>query len=92
MTLPNVRRSIPADSRFTLSFPGWNHERTRSIAWLGSDDIGAFGEMHAEAQITPLVLTFPPEVIERVAAYAKDHSMEANAYAPTRYNYLDSNH
>jgi hypothetical protein len=31
--------------------------------------------MHAEAQITPLVLTFPPEVIERAAAYAKDHSM-----------------
>jgi hypothetical protein len=28
----------------------------------------AFGEMHAEARITPLVLTFPPEVIERAAA------------------------
>jgi hypothetical protein len=49
-------------------------------------------EMHAEAQIAPIVLTFPPEVIERVAAYAKNHSMEANAYAPNRYNYLDSNH
>jgi hypothetical protein len=52
----------------------------------------AFDEMRAEAQIAPIVLTFPPEVIERAAAYAKDHSMEANAYAPNRYNYLDSNH
>ena len=51
-----------------------------------------FDEMHAEAQVTPIFLTFPPRVIERAAAYAKDHSMEANAYAPNRYNYLDSNH
>ena len=62
-----------------------------------SDDLDqtilkAFDEMRAEAQIAPIVLTFPPEVIERVAASAKDHSMKANAYAPNRYNYLDSNH
>jgi hypothetical protein len=52
----------------------------------------AFDEMRAEAQIAPIVLTFPPEVIERVAVYAKDHSVEPNAYASNRYNYLDSNH
>jgi hypothetical protein len=62
-----------------------------------SDDLDqtileAFDEMRAEAQIAPIVLTFPPEVIERVAAYAKDHSVEPNAYASNRYNYLDSNH
>ena len=62
-----------------------------------SDDLDqtileAFDEMRAEAQIAPIVLTFPPEVIERVAAYAKDHPVEPNAYASNRYNYLDSNH
>jgi hypothetical protein len=41
----------------------------------------AFGEMRAEAQIAPIVFTFPQEVIERVVAYAKDHSVEPNAYA-----------
>jgi hypothetical protein len=32
------------------------------------------------------------KLIERVAAYAKDHSIKANSYGPNRHNYLDSNH
>jgi hypothetical protein len=35
-----------------------------------------FDEMHAEAQITPIVLTFPPEVIDSLETYTKDHSLE----------------
>jgi len=35
-----------------------------------------FDEMHAEAQITPIFLTFPPEVVESVGAYTRDHSLE----------------
>ena len=35
-----------------------------------------FDEMHAEAQVTPIFLTFPPKVIESVRAYAKEHSLE----------------
>ena len=41
-----------------------------------------FDEMHAEAQITPIFLTFPPEVIERVAAYTRDHSVEPPTLIP----------
>ena len=38
--------------------------------------------MHAEAQITPIVLTFPPEVIESVVAYTKDRSVEPATLIP----------
>ena len=41
-----------------------------------------FDEMHAEAQVTPIFLTFPPEVIERVAAYTRDHSVEPATLIP----------
>ena len=52
-----------------------------------SDDLDqtilkAFDEMRAEAQIAPIVLTFPPEVIERVAAYTRDHSVEPPTLIP----------
>jgi hypothetical protein len=42
----------------------------------------AFDEMHIEAQITPMVLTFPPEVVESVEAYAKTHSLEPATLIP----------
>jgi hypothetical protein len=41
-----------------------------------------FDEMHAEAQITPIFLTFPPEVIESVVAYTKDRSVEPATLIP----------
>jgi hypothetical protein len=41
-----------------------------------------FDEMHAEAQVAPIVLTFPPEVIESVVAYAKDRSVEPATLIP----------
>jgi hypothetical protein len=41
-----------------------------------------FDEMHAEAQITPIFLTFPPEVVESVEAYAKEHSLEPATIIP----------
>jgi hypothetical protein len=41
-----------------------------------------FDEMHAEAQVAPIVLTFPREVIESVVAYTKDHSMEPATLIP----------
>ena len=41
-----------------------------------------FDEMHAEAQIVPIFLTFPPEVIERIAAYTRDHSVEPATLIP----------
>ena len=43
-----------------------------------------FDEMHAEAQVTPIVLTFPPEVIERVVAYTKDRSVKPATLIPLR--------
>src|SRR5260370_40565729 len=39
-------------------------------------------EMHSEAQVAPIVLTFPPEVIESVVAYTKDHSVQAATLIP----------
>jgi len=44
--------------------------------------LDTFDEMHAEAQIVPIFLTFPPEVIERVAAYTRDHSVEPPTLIP----------
>jgi hypothetical protein len=44
--------------------------------------LDTFDEMHAEAQIAPIFLTFPPEVIERVAAYTRDHSVEPATLIP----------
>ena len=41
-----------------------------------------FDEMHAEAQVTPIVLTFPLEVIESVVAYTKDRSVEPATLIP----------
>ena len=41
-----------------------------------------FDEMHAEAQVAPIVLTFPPEVIESVVAYTKDRSVEPATLIP----------
>ena len=41
-----------------------------------------FDEMHAEAQVAPIVLTLPPEVIESVVAYTKDHSVEPATLIP----------
>ena len=41
-----------------------------------------FDEMHAEAQIAPIVLTFPAEVIESIEAYAKEHSLEPATLIP----------
>src|ERR1700730_6428361 len=41
-----------------------------------------FDEMHAEAQITPVYLTFPPEVLESVEAYAREHSLEPATLIP----------
>ena len=41
-----------------------------------------FDEMHAEAQIAPLVLTFPAEVIESIEAYTKEHSLEPATLIP----------
>jgi hypothetical protein len=41
-----------------------------------------FDEMHAEAQITPIFLTFPPEVLESVEAYAKARSLEPSTLIP----------
>ena len=48
-----------------------------------------FDEMHAEAQIAPIVLTLPPEVIERVAAYTKDHSIEPATLIPIAIEALE---
>ena len=41
-----------------------------------------FDEMHAEAQVAPIVLTFPPEVIESVVTYTKDRSVEPATLIP----------
>jgi hypothetical protein len=41
-----------------------------------------FDEMHAEAQITPIFLTFPPEVVESVEAYTREHSLESAMIIP----------
>jgi hypothetical protein len=41
-----------------------------------------FDEMHAEAQVTPIFLMFPPRVIERAAAYTRDHSLEPATLIP----------
>jgi hypothetical protein len=41
-----------------------------------------FDEMHAEAQITPIFLTFPPEVVESVEAYTREHSLESATIIP----------
>jgi hypothetical protein len=41
-----------------------------------------FDEMHAEAQVTPIFLTFPSRVIESVRAYAKEHSLEPGTLIP----------
>ena len=41
-----------------------------------------FDEMHAEAQVAPIVLTIPPEVIESVVAYTKDRSVEPTTLIP----------
>jgi hypothetical protein len=38
--------------------------------------LDTFDKMNAEAQITPIFLTLPPEVIESVGTYAKEHSLE----------------
>jgi hypothetical protein len=35
-----------------------------------------FSKMHPEAQMTPIVLAFPAEVIERLEAYRKEHSLD----------------
>jgi hypothetical protein len=35
-----------------------------------------FNEMEAEAQITPIVLTFPDEVIEAIEIYEKANSLD----------------
>ena len=44
--------------------------------------LDTFDEMHAEAQITPIFLTFPAEVIESVEAYAKENSLEPATIVP----------
>ena len=41
-----------------------------------------FDEMHAEAQITPIFLTFLPEVVESVEAYTREHSLEPATIIP----------
>ena len=41
-----------------------------------------FDEMHAEAQVAPILLTFPPEVIESVVAYTKNRSLEPATLIP----------
>jgi hypothetical protein len=35
-----------------------------------------FDELHAEAKIVPMVLLFPPEVIECIKTYTKEHSLD----------------
>jgi hypothetical protein len=40
-----------------------------------------FDEMHAEAQIAPIVLTFPAEVM-RIEPYTKEHSLEPATLIP----------
>jgi hypothetical protein len=35
-----------------------------------------FSKMHPEAQITPIVLAFPAEVIKRLEIYGKEHSLD----------------
>jgi hypothetical protein len=44
--------------------------------------LDTFDEMHAEAQIKPIFLTFPAEVIESVEAYAKENSLEPATIVP----------
>src|ERR1700692_920279 len=48
-----------------------------------------FDEMHAEAQVAPIVLTLPPEVVERVVAYTKDRSMEPATLIPLSMKALE---
>jgi hypothetical protein len=40
------------------------------------------GEMHAEAQITQIFLTFPREVVESVETYTREHSLEPATIIP----------
>src|SRR4029077_11010252 len=49
-----------------------------------------FDEMHAEAQVTPIFLTFPPKVIESVRAYAKEHSLEPGTLIPFAIKALEN--
>jgi hypothetical protein len=48
-----------------------------------------FDEMHAEAQIAPIVLALPPEVIESVEAYTKEHSLEPATLIPLAIKALE---
>ena len=49
-----------------------------------------FDEMHAEARVTPIFLTFPPRVIESVRAYAKEHSLEPGTLIPFAIRALEN--
>ena len=49
-----------------------------------------FDEMHAEAQVTPIFLTFPPRVIESVRSYAKEHSLEPGTLIPFAIKALEN--
>jgi hypothetical protein len=49
-----------------------------------------FDEMQAEAQVTPIFLTFPPRVIESVRAYAKEHCLEPGTLIPFAIKALEN--
>jgi hypothetical protein len=65
----------------TVSSPG-TMKKPDPTDDLDQTILETFDEMHAEAQITPIYLTFPPEVLESVEAYAREHSLEPATLIP----------
>jgi hypothetical protein len=58
-----------------MKIPDPSHDLERTI-------LETFDEMHAEAQITPIVLTLPSAVIESVNSYTKERSLEPATLIP----------
>jgi hypothetical protein len=89
MTLPNirrgpVRRAVPL---IPVTFPGSssclggyrppeNMKEPDPPDDLEQTILETFDELHAEAKIVPMVFLFPPEVIECIKTYTKEHSLD----------------
>lgn len=58
-----------------MKLPDPSHDLERTI-------LKTFVETHAEAQITPIVLTLPSAVIEGVNSYTKERSLEPATLTP----------
>ena len=76
------RRGVISHPPENMKEPGPPDDLERTI-------LETFDEMHAEAQVAPIVLTLPPEVIESVVAYTNDHSVEPATLIPLAIEALE---